>query len=84
MFGDGMNDAMGSKNTCVKLFQLSFSTGGSSRKGRGFRMDEPVGILSRKTLSRKSPFSTVYESLIWASVINGRFRLTNPTVYQLA
>ena len=47
------------KKTGVKLFRLSLSTGGSSRKSRVFRLDPPVGILSRKKLSRKSPFSTV-------------------------
>ena len=46
------------QKTRVKLF-LSFSTGGSSRKSRDFRQDPPVGILSRKKLSRKSPFSNV-------------------------
>ena len=57
VFGGGMGDAIGSKNTC-KTFRQSFSTGGSSRKSRVFRLDPPVGILSRKKLSRKSPFST--------------------------
>ena len=47
------------KKTRVKLFRLRFSTGGSSRKTRFFRLDPTVGILSRKKLSRKSPFSRV-------------------------
>ena len=47
------------QKTRGKLFRLSFSTGGSSPKSRVFRLDPPVGILSRKKLSRKSPFSTV-------------------------
>ena len=38
----------------VKLFRLRFSTGGSSRKSRAFRLDPPVG-----NLSQKSPFSSV-------------------------
>ena len=42
------------QKTRVKIFRLSFSTGGSSRKSRVFRLDPPVGILSRKKLSRKS------------------------------
>ena len=46
------------KKTGVKLFRPSFSTGGSSRKSRVFRLDPPVGIFSRKKFSRKSPFST--------------------------
>ena len=46
------------KHARVKVFRLSFSTGGSGRKSRVFRLDPPVGILSRKKLSRKSPFST--------------------------
>ena len=57
VFRGGMGDAIGSKSTC-KVFRLSFSTGGSSRKSRVFRLDPPVGILSRKKLSRKSPFLT--------------------------
>ena len=50
--------AMGSK-TGVKLFRLTFSTDRSSRKSHVFRLDPPVGKLSRKKLSRKSPSSTV-------------------------
>ena len=59
------------QKTRVQLFRLSFSTGGFSRKSRVFRLDPPVGILSRKKLpffdrvrkpdlgfSRKRPFST--------------------------
>ena len=61
------------QKTRVKLFQLSFSTGGSSRKSRVFRLDPPVGILSRKKSSRKGPFSTVEENSMWASVEKGRF-----------
>ena len=79
VFGGRMSDAIGSK-TRVELFRLIFPTGGSSRKSRVFRLNPPVGILSRKKLSRKSSFSTVQESPIWASVEKGRFRLTNPTV----
>ena len=58
VLGGGMNDAMGSK-TRVKLFRPSFSTGGSNRKSPVFRLDPPVGKLSRKKLSRKSSFSSV-------------------------
>ena len=50
-----MSDAIGSKNTC-KLFRLSISTGGPGRKSRVFRLDPPVGILSRKKLRSKKPF----------------------------
>ena len=57
VFGGGKNDAIGSKNTC-KTFSTEFSTGGSSRTSRVIRLDPPVGILSRKKLGRKSPFST--------------------------
>ena len=47
------------KQTCVKLFRLSFSTDRSSRKSQVFRLDAPVGKLDRKTLSRKSqPFKS--------------------------
>ena len=46
------------QKTRVKLFRLSFSTGGSSRKSRVVRLDPPVGILSRKKLSLKRAFST--------------------------
>ena len=55
VFSGGMIDAIGSKDTC-KTFRLSFSTGGSSRKSGVFRLDPPVGILSRKKLSRKRLF----------------------------
>ena len=41
------------KKNRVKLFRLSFSTGGSSRKSRVFRRDPPVGILSRKKFESK-------------------------------
>ena len=57
VFGGGKNDAIVSKNTC-KTFWAEFSTGGSSRKSRVFRLDPPVGIISRKKLSRNNPFST--------------------------
>ena len=40
----------------VNLFRLSFSTGGSSRKSRVFRLDPPVGILSKKKVESKKPF----------------------------
>ena len=67
------------KKTGVILFRLRFSTDSSSRKSQVFRLDPPVGKLSGKTLSRKSPFLTVLDSPIWASVENGRFRLINST-----
>ena len=54
VFCGGMSDAMGSKNRCN-----FFSTDISSRKSQVFRLDPPVGKLSRKKLIRKSPFSTV-------------------------
>ena len=38
------------QKTRVKLFRLSFLTGGSSRKSRVFRLDPPVEILGRKSL----------------------------------
>ena len=44
------------KKTRVIFVRLSFSTGESSRKSRAFRLDPPIGILSRKKLSRKSLF----------------------------
>ena len=51
------------KKHAYNFFDLSFSngnfsTGGSSRKSRVFRLDPPVEILDRKKLSRKSPFTT--------------------------
>ena len=47
------------QKTGIKLFPLSFSTDRFSRKSRVFRLDPPVGKLSRKKWSRKGPFSTV-------------------------
>ena len=44
------------QKTRVKLFRLGFSTGGSSRKSRVFRLDPPVGFLSRKKVESKKPF----------------------------
>ena len=44
------------RKTRVKFFRPSFSTGGCSRQSRVFRLDQPVGIFSRKKLSRKKPF----------------------------
>ena len=49
----------GLKKHIVKLFRLSFSTGGSSRKSLLSRLDPPVEKLSGKNLSRKISFSTV-------------------------
>ena len=74
-----MSDAIGSKNTCktfsteffdwrIQSKKSSFSTGSASRNSQS------------KKLSRKKPISTAEESLIWALVEKGRFRLTNPTV----
>ena len=78
----GTSDAMGAKiRGKVKLFgRLSFSTGGSSRKGRGFRLDPPVGIISRTKSSKKPFFDCVRNPDMSVPVENGRFRLTNPTV----
>ena len=59
--GDGLN-----KNRC-RLFRPSFSTGIPGRKSEVFRLDPPVGELSRKSF-----FSTVKGSPIWASVEKGR------------
>ena len=58
------------QETGEEVFRLSFSIDRSSRKSRFsidissrksqvFRLDPPVGKLSRKKLSRKRPFSTV-------------------------
>ena len=46
-----MSDAIGSKNTC-KTFSTEFSTG----RSRLFRLDPPVGFLSRKILVEKAFF----------------------------
>ena len=56
VFGGGMSDAIGSQNTC-KLFRLSFSTGGSSRKSRVFRLNR--NSQSKKVVSKKSFFDCV-------------------------
>ena len=46
------------KKTGVKLYRLSFSIDRSSGRSQVFRLDPPVGKLSRKKLSgKKSPFS---------------------------
>ena len=58
VFCGGMSDAIGSRNRC-KRFRPSFLTDRSSRKSQVFRLDSPVGKLSRKKLSRTSPFSIV-------------------------
>ena len=58
VFIGGMRDAIGSKNT-GETFLTEFSTGGPSRKNQFFLLNPPVGILSRKRLSRKSLFTTV-------------------------
>ena len=63
VFIGGMRDAIGSKNT-GETFSTKFSTGGPSRYNQVFLLNPPVGILSQKTLSRKSLFSTVKESMI--------------------
>ena len=54
VFGGGMNDAIG-KNKRVIRFRLSFSTGWrriQPKKSRIFRLNSPVGILSRKKVEK--------------------------------
>ena len=42
-------------------------------------------VSQSKKVESKSPLSTcIEERSIWASVEKGRFRLTNPTVYEMA
>ena len=68
VFGGGMSDAIGVQKSRVNFFSTEFfDWRNSSRKSRVFRLDPPVGILSRKKLSKKCPVSTVQERPIWAS-----------------
>ena len=52
VFCGGMSDAMGSKNSC-KTFSTEFFDWQIQSKSQVFRLDSPVGKLSRKKLSRK-------------------------------
>ena len=67
VFGGGMNDAIGSKNTCKTFFdrvlKSSFSTGSASRNAQSKKVEskKPFFDCVRKLdlgFSRKGPFST--------------------------
>ena len=53
VFGGGMNDAIGSKNTCETFSTELFDWRIRSKKS-SFRIDPPVGILSRVEFSNRS------------------------------
>ena len=65
------------QKTGEKLFRLNFSADRSSRISQVFRLDPPVGKLSRKKSSRKALFRLCKAILIQSnlSVENGCFRL---------
>ena len=73
-----MGDVMGSQKGCKPFFRLSFRLADPVKKYQVFGLDFPEK-LSRKKLSRKSPFfnDVIYPDLGFRRKC--RFRLTKPT-----